>query len=93
MVTKTVTKNYILPYSEYDYFSYDFQIIIAVAKKQVRPTFPSSVPPPIKEIIELMWHNNPENRPTTLQLYDLLLALRKKYLVHKEEWEMGLYKC
>jgi hypothetical protein len=46
-----LTGKYARPYSEYPQVTLGFTVIIKAAKNNLRPTIPSSMPAPIKELI------------------------------------------
>eukprot|EP01125_Pyxidicula_operculata_P017437 TRINITY_DN610_c0_g1_i1.p1 TRINITY_DN610_c0_g1~~TRINITY_DN610_c0_g1_i1.p1 ORF type:complete len:1379 (-),score=333.22 TRINITY_DN610_c0_g1_i1:172-4308(-) len=92
MVYRYVNGSYAQPYSEYSSISFDFQIIIQVAKNNLRPTIPVGTPPLLSKLISILWSSKPEDRPTTNQLLDVVVALEKHCLNHKELWESASYK-
>jgi len=63
MIYKLLTEKYIAPYTEYKHLTYDFQVIVNVAKKGIRPTFPENTPEPISTLIQSMWDTVPNQRP------------------------------
>uniref|UniRef100_A0A6B2L1P1 Protein kinase domain-containing protein n=1 Tax=Arcella intermedia TaxID=1963864 RepID=A0A6B2L1P1_9EUKA len=87
MVYKIIHSGYVTPYSEYPQILFDFQIIIAVAKKNIRPTMPSQTPPILAQLITVLWDINPTSRPNCDELLSVLKILHKDYFVYKDEWE------
>lgn len=87
MITKTLTFKYMQPYSEYSFINFDFQIIIQVAKKGVRPTIPPQSPVEITELLQILWADSPDKRMTTEQLLSNLQTIEKHYEEHKNEWD------
>lgn len=78
---------YSQPYSEFKQIVFDFQIIVQSAKKDTRPTIPESCPPAYASLINKCWDKDPEQRPETLQLSEMLKELEKDYSQNKESWD------
>jgi hypothetical protein len=51
MVTRCLTGHFYKPYSEYHNLKYEFQILVQVAKSNLRPTIPSKTPKPLEKLI------------------------------------------
>ena len=55
MCTRVAKDAYCTPYSEYEHISFDFQIIILVARERLRPTIAPNIPESLSELIQLCW--------------------------------------
>lgn len=86
LIYRTLKGDYLRPYGEYPFMNRDFQIIVAVARKNVRPTIPESCPAPLAELVTTLWARASAERPTASQLLASLDTLYNTYLEHKEEW-------
>ncbi|EGG19762.1 ankyrin repeat-containing protein [Cavenderia fasciculata] len=76
------------PFGEYLHLKFDYQILIACAKKDLRPTFPPETPASLIEIISRTLLKDATLRPTTQELYDALLEIRdKEFNPNAAEWE------
>ena len=75
------------PYAEFKQIVFDFQIIIQSAKKDMRPTIPDNCPPSYTNLIVKCWDKDPEQRPETLQLSEILKELEREYNSNKEAWD------
>jgi len=42
----------------------DLQIMVQTAEHNVRPTFPTNFPPPLKQLMTKMWHGDTSQRPS-----------------------------
>jgi len=87
LVTKCVTGKYALPYSEYPHINFDFQIIIQVAKKGIRPTIPTQVPIEVALLIRKLWEDKPQNRPNTEKILEDIDLLVTTYEANKSHWD------
>jgi serine/threonine protein kinase len=56
-------QSYAHPFAMYDYIKRDFQIIMHVAKKHLRPPMPDNMPEPIASVITRCWNGTPAERP------------------------------
>lgn len=63
------------PFAEYSYITMDFQVIIQVAKKNLRPSIAPSVPQAVAQIIERLWNPAHETRPNCIDLIPEIKAL------------------
>jgi hypothetical protein len=54
------------PWDEYE----DEAIIVIQVKTGERPTIPSDIPEPYKQLIQLAWNQEPQKRPTCFQLME-----------------------
>jgi len=86
IVTRCASGDYIRPYSEYKNFVLDFQIIIQVAKNNVRPTIHPSTPKVFSSLIQQCWDTDPEKRIGCVEILDRLSALHESYKTKPQEW-------
>jgi ankyrin repeat protein len=56
-------RSYAHPFAMYDYIKRDFQIIMHVSKKHLRPPMCDNMPEPIASIITRCWNGTPAERP------------------------------
>jgi len=87
MAKRTISGYYEQPYSEYPHLVYDFQIIIQVAKSELRPTIPENCPPHLVAVIKGCWNADPEKRPDAGQLLKAVSALDIEYNRDPKEWD------
>uniref|UniRef100_A0A6B2L4X1 Protein kinase domain-containing protein n=1 Tax=Arcella intermedia TaxID=1963864 RepID=A0A6B2L4X1_9EUKA len=87
LATKCVTGIYTQPYSEFSFINFDFQIIIQVAKKGIRPSIAPTIPSEVSDIIKLLWSDDPEQRPDTEILLEMLESAENKYKKENLEWD------
>lgn len=89
---RTMKGEYLRPYGEYPFMVRDYQIIIQVARKDLRPTIPDRTPAPIADIIRSLWAKKPANpRPTASQLLEMFEHLETQvYANAKAEWDSAL---
>jgi len=78
MIYKLLTEKYIAPYTEYKHLTYDFQVIVNVAKKGIRPTFPDKTPELISTLIQSMWDSVPTARPDCNSILSSLDSIKQK---------------
>jgi len=86
-LVQTCVGEYCLPYSEYPNINFDFQIIIKVAKEDLRPTIHNHVPSSVKEQIKNLWNPKPQLRHSIVTLLESFKELEKTYLTNKESWD------
>jgi len=55
LINRIITGTYATPYSEYKQIKYDYQIIVMVSKKGLRPTIPQDTPLALKNIVSDCW--------------------------------------
>ena len=73
MAARLMTQKYAAPYSEYKHITLDFQIIIAAAKKDTRPSIPAACPEVIAQMIDILWRPKPDDRPDATILEDMII--------------------
>eukprot|EP01124_Arcella_intermedia_P001149 TRINITY_DN10623_c0_g1_i2.p1 TRINITY_DN10623_c0_g1~~TRINITY_DN10623_c0_g1_i2.p1 ORF type:complete len:808 (+),score=191.62 TRINITY_DN10623_c0_g1_i2:303-2426(+) len=72
LCSRCLYNKYCRPYAEFPMITMDCQIIIKVAKDELRPTIPEALPSVLKSAISHMWSQSPDARPNTEQLVGLL---------------------
>jgi len=87
LIARVLTGTYKSPYSEYKQLVFDFQIIIATAKKSLRPSIPASCPEPIAKVITTSWDKDAELRPSCMQLSETFKEIEKEYRNNKKVWD------
>eukprot|EP01096_Ripella_sp_DP13-Kostka_P011867 TRINITY_DN4879_c0_g2_i2.p1 TRINITY_DN4879_c0_g2~~TRINITY_DN4879_c0_g2_i2.p1 ORF type:complete len:599 (+),score=237.74 TRINITY_DN4879_c0_g2_i2:394-2190(+) len=86
LVTRTLRKEYIRPYTEFNY-KIDFQVIIGSAKKGNRPTIDDRCPEVLSSIMKTCWGRQPADRPTAPELLQQLIQVREQYLANRDQWD------
>jgi hypothetical protein len=87
LVNSCILGYYFQPYSDRKNLIFDFQILIHVAKRNLRPTIPPNCPDEIQELLGKMWQSDFESRPTCKEVISKLVELRENYL---ESWQTKL---
>jgi len=87
IVYKLINGEYQQPFSEFPHLVFDFQIIIQVAKNDLRPTIPPTAPAAVQKLINTCWSGDHETRPTAQQLLILISALQTEYDANKAVWD------
>jgi len=87
MAFRVITQEYEQPYAEYPQLCFDFQIIIQSAKKDLRPTIPSTCPASYRTAITRCWDPDPEKRPESTELMQICQDLLKEYESNRETWD------
>jgi len=90
LVYKTLTLRGTIPYSEYSFIKFDFQIIIQVAKRDIRPTIPPNCPAGLDRLIKALWNREPEQRPDIQKLIVWWVELEKDYTKHSRKWHSAV---
>jgi serine/threonine protein kinase len=88
VLVRCLKGEYVRPYSDNKQLIYDFQLLVAVAKKGVRPTIPPNCPEEFKIMLQSCWDEDPEKRPDCgflLMQINMLKGL--KYNKQKEAWD------
>jgi len=84
---RTVVGEYMRPYAD-GHFIADCQILVAVAKRGLRPTVPSQLPAEFKEILRNCWETDPDNRPDCDEILTKLEEIQELYKSNKSaEWD------
>jgi serine/threonine protein kinase len=92
MVKRVMTGKYEQPFTEFPNIFADFQIIVLVAKEELRPTLPATTPVNLLALINRAWDSDPDQRPTADQLEAQLAKLRLEYESDKANWDSLLPK-
>ena len=92
LVTRCITGEYARPYKEYSNIQMDFQIIVQVAKNQLRPTIPSETPAEVASLITKCWSHNITERPSCMEILQTIDELRKLYLDNPKIWRTSIQK-
>jgi len=87
MAKRTMSGYYEQPYAEYTHLVYDFQIIIQVAKSDLRPTIPENCPPHLVAVIKSCWNPDPDKRPDASQVLKAVTALQIEYNRDPQAWD------
>lgn len=88
IVSRVITGVYARPYAEYTNMRYDFQILIGVSKKGIRPTLPATCPEEFKMMITSCWSGQAEKRPDCgFLLIQLNMIKGREYNKNKEQWD------
>lgn len=74
------------PYSEYSDIQMDFQILLQVVKKNLRPTLHPSCPPQLESVIRAGWQGSADGRPTASEMLESLLDMQQQYLAKQKKW-------
>lgn len=90
MINRIIKGVYEAPYSEYKHLQYDFQIIIQVAKKNLRPTIPPTTPPQLVDLLKRGMDADPEKRPNLREFVEKLTTFQKEFNVSSEPWDRAL---
>ncbi len=75
LAMRTLTGEYLMPYSEYPELVFDFQIIIQVAKNEKRPSLPAECPALYRALISRCWAQARDERPEIPQVLKELDAM------------------
>jgi len=92
IMQRVLTEEYQQPWSEYPNLQRDFQIIIHCAKKNLRPTIPSSCPQLLADIIQDTWKPKGVDRPSCQDLLERFEVLKSDYVSNRSSWENALKK-
>lgn len=87
---RCINRVYAQPYSEYTHIVFDFQIIIQTAKNNLRPTIPATCPQVYVDLIKRCWDPEPDNRPETEELIQMVRDLQNEYSQNKEAWDSAI---
>jgi len=82
---RVMTGQYHQPFSECSNIQFDFQIIIQVAKSNLRPTIPEKTPVGIQNLITSCWDADIEKRPTVTGMIEIISRL-KEYHKSPDSW-------
>lgn len=87
ILSRLLTGKHTRPYAEYTYIRHDFQIVIQAASKGIRPTMPHNTPQILKDLYLRCVEHDPNNRPSCMELLDILEKVKSLYEVNKDSWD------
>eukprot|EP00727_Mastigamoeba_balamuthi_P010571 m51a1_g6136 putative ankyrin repeat-containing protein (1719) ;mRNA; f:243843-250315 len=87
MVARALTGEYQRPFAEFPRIQFEFQILLQVAKSNLRPTMPQSCPQELAQLITDCWDPAPERRPSAPEVLDRLGAIEAVYRAKPKKWE------
>ncbi|GAM20862.1 hypothetical protein SAMD00019534_040370 [Acytostelium subglobosum LB1] len=87
MIYRCINGEHQFPFQEYPQLKFDFQILIASAKKDLRPTFPAATPKCLIDIVSQALLKDFALRPTAEHLYDEVVKCRNEYMANAAEWD------
>lgn len=87
LITRCMRGRYERPFAEFKHIQYDFQIIIQSAKENLRPTIPPNCPEVLINLIKMCWDPNPDLRPSSAQVLEVLTELETVYQENKKKWD------
>jgi len=90
MVYRVINQLYQQPFGEYPSLRMDFQILIASAKKGVRPTMPPTTPAALAELIKRCLEREADKRPSTLEVQQALEKIQEDYVKNKQIWQQTI---
>jgi len=76
---RVVKKEYCRPFAEFKMITFDFQIIVLAARKNLRPTIADEIPDMLANLIVQCWHFDPDQRPSCFAILNTLDMLKKEY--------------
>ena len=79
LLNRHLTSAYVKPYAEYKHLRMDFQIIVQVSQKNLRPTCPVGCPAPFKTLLEQCWDADPNQRPEFVDVIRSLQEIKTLY--------------
>eukprot|EP01103_Thecamoeba_quadrilineata_P018105 TRINITY_DN6721_c0_g1_i1.p1 TRINITY_DN6721_c0_g1~~TRINITY_DN6721_c0_g1_i1.p1 ORF type:complete len:447 (-),score=68.95 TRINITY_DN6721_c0_g1_i1:84-1424(-) len=86
VLNRVMTGTYQQPFSEFSNLQFDFQILIQVAKSNLRPTIPPKSPPAVVSLITSCWDHEPDNRPDVAKLLEQVNVIEEEYNNNKSQW-------
>eukprot|EP00727_Mastigamoeba_balamuthi_P002023 m51a1_g11818 putative ankyrin repeat-containing protein (1896) ;mRNA; f:398836-406865 len=73
---RTICGQYSVPFSEYPWICFDFQIIVQTSSKNLRPTIPPECPEPVTQLINSCWNKDPSVRPSAGEVLQTLASFK-----------------
>jgi hypothetical protein len=89
IVSAIVTGKWSRPFAEYPQITMDFQVIIQVAKKNLRPTVPTGCPQELRELIEQLWSSDPHQRPSCATTIPKISQMIEFVSQNPSAWKAG----
>lgn len=87
MIYRIIEGKHMRPYGEYPFIIHDFQIIIQAATKGLRPSLPPQTPPELEKIYLKCIDQDPDVRPTCVELIDEIKSIQQIYKENKSSWD------
>eukprot|EP01119_Soliformovum_irregulare_P019265 TRINITY_DN6056_c0_g1_i4.p1 TRINITY_DN6056_c0_g1~~TRINITY_DN6056_c0_g1_i4.p1 ORF type:complete len:567 (+),score=148.63 TRINITY_DN6056_c0_g1_i4:38-1738(+) len=87
---RCVLGKYLQPFKEYKNLVMDYQVIVQVAKKGLRPTIRPEIPLKIRVLIENMWSQVPEERPAPYLVLHMLDAIAQDIKDHPHLYQSDI---
>jgi serine/threonine protein kinase len=88
ILVRVLNGQYVRPYSDHPEYKFDFQLLVAVAKKGVRPTVPPNCPEEFKIMLSSCWNELPEKRPDCgFLLIQVNMIKGREYNKNKQKWD------
>jgi serine/threonine protein kinase len=82
LVTRCIVGHYIQPFSEFSNIRFEFQLVIQVSKDAIRPSLHPDTPPPLAQLIQDCWAQDPSLRP---QIHDVASQLEQLKILYEQE--------
>ena len=79
-------RKYVKPFGEYPQLRFDFGLLVAVAKKNLRPSFPDNCPEPLAKLVKECWSSNPNDRPPCYMILERLNLMEIEYKANPDVW-------
>jgi hypothetical protein len=85
IVNRCLTGAYSRAFSEFAEFKFDFQKVLAISKRNLRPSIASTTPKPLANLIARCWDADPSARPASfLGVVEQIDSLREVYQKQKK---------
>jgi hypothetical protein len=79
-----------MPFKEFKEITFEFQVIISVAQKGVRPTIHPKCPKSIRDLISHCWSDVAGERLDCQQIIDKLASINTEYEKNTKKWDQLL---
>ncbi len=89
-ICRLLKRVYESPFKEFKYIEHEFQVIIQVAQKGLRPTISLKCPPSLVDLIRSCWKDNKNERPDCSTVLERLQSLQTDYEKNSKKWEQML---
>lgn len=84
IVNRCLSGSYSRAFSEFTDLKFDFQRVLAISKRNIRPTIAASTPKPLSSLISQCWDADPAARPKSfIHVMEQIDTLREVYLKQK----------
>eukprot|EP01089_Gocevia_fonbrunei_P015370 TRINITY_DN4485_c0_g1_i1.p1 TRINITY_DN4485_c0_g1~~TRINITY_DN4485_c0_g1_i1.p1 ORF type:complete len:353 (+),score=63.44 TRINITY_DN4485_c0_g1_i1:113-1171(+) len=91
LLVRTMKGVYERPYSDQN-FTADFQVLIGVSNKGIRPRLPPGTPARIEALLKQCWETDPTKRKNVDQLCASFNMVRSNYLQTRAAWDALITK-